>query len=86
VISKLGPDAYEPRQRGYRLIPVGIPHMHYGRLGDTPMFSGSAEAYKSVSNEARQEAGPGRGARIDRRMRSTTASAIVTQREGGSVL
>jgi hypothetical protein len=62
--------AGDRRQRGYRLIPVGIPHMHYGRLGDTPMVSGGEEAYKSVSNEARQEAG----------------SALVTQRDGGSVL
>jgi hypothetical protein len=76
----------EHRQRGYRLIPVGIPHMHYGRLGDTPMFAGGAEAYKSVSNQARPEARPAREARTDRPTRSSTGSALFTQREGGSVL
>ena len=69
MASQLGA-AGAGRQRGYRLIPVGIPHMHYGRLGDTPMLPGGEEAYKSFNNEAGQE----------------TGSALVRQREGGSVL
>ena len=46
--------------------------MHYGRLGDTPMFSGDAEAYKSDSKRARQDA--------------ESASAPGTQLEGGTIL
>ena len=46
------------RRPGYRLIPFGIPHLHYGRLGDTPMLPKGEEAYKSVSNEAGHEDGP----------------------------
>ena len=55
--------------------------MHYGRLGDTPMFSGDAPAYKNVSSngDARNEAGPAREARVNRRMRWTTGSALVNQ-------
>jgi hypothetical protein len=76
----------EQRQRGYRVIPIGIPHMHYGRLGDTPMFPGDGEAYKSGSNEARQDAGPAREAWTSRRARWSTGSALGTQVDGGSVL
>jgi hypothetical protein len=76
----------ERRARGYRLIPVGIPHMHYGRLGDTPMLSGDAEGYKSGSNEARQGAGPARQAGATRRTQWSAPNALVNHGDGGSIL
>ena len=60
----------EARRPGYKRIPVGIPHMHYGRLGDTPMLSDDEGTYKSVSDEARPNDG----------------ATLVDQVEGGSVL
>ena len=60
--------------------------MHYGRLGDTPMFNGDTEAYKSGSNAARQQAGPAREAGTNRRMRWSTGSALANNGDGGSLL
>ena len=60
----------DPRRPGYKRIPVGIPHMHYGRLGDTPMLSDDQGTYKSVSDDAQPKDG----------------TARVDQVEGGTVL
>lgn len=76
---------YEHRQRGYRLIPVGIPHMHYGRLGDTPIGFHDTRAYNPGSNGERaswtREGGSGQSptATADR-------NALLTRSEGGLVL